>query len=358
MSAEPLTDKPIAPVEPVEPWRRQVEAAATRRSCGGWRRAPGLRVAGWWALAAAAATAYVLWGLDLRTIDQTTLEFILPRRLTTLATMTVVGVGVALATVLFHTVTANRILTPSIMGFDALYLLVQTGTVVLLGVTGSLTLDPVSSFAWQATAMTLLAVALYRWLLVGLGRSLHMVVLVGVVIGGFFRALSTLMQRAMDPTEFIVLQDRFFADFHGADLRLVGVTAVIVALAAAWTIWRAGRLDVLALGRDIAVSLGLDHRRGQLAVLALVALLVAAATALVGPTSFFGLLVAHLAYQTVGTHRHAHVVPAACGAAVVTLVGGQLVLEKALGLEGSLSLVVELLGGVTFLVLLLRRARA
>ncbi|AKT52754.1 enterobactin ABC transporter permease [Arsenicicoccus sp. oral taxon 190] len=316
-----------------------------------------MRVAGWWVLAAAAATAYALWGVTGGLTDAV-VSFVLPRRQTTLATMTVVGTAVGLATVLFHTVTANRILTPSIMGFDALYLLVQTAAVAGLGITASTSLDPVASFGVQAGVMTALAVLLYRWLLVGLGRSLHLVVLVGVVAGGLFRALSTLLTRAMDPTEFIVLQDRYFADFHGADPRLIGVCALIVALALAWALRSAARLDVLALGRELSVSLGLDHRRAQLVVLAVVALLVAAATALVGPTSFFGLLVAHLAYQTVGTHRHAGVLPAACGAAVVTLVGGQLVFEKLLGLEGSLSLVVELLGGIVFLVLLLRRARA
>lgn len=318
---------------------------------------PALRCAGWWVLALAAAATYLLWGLDPRTLDPVVAQLVLPRRLLTVATMTVVGCAVALATVLFHTVTANRILTPAIMGFDALYLLVQTTLVMVLGSSGSLGVDPLLSFVGQAGAMTALSVLGYRWLLVGLGRSLHMVVLVGVVVGGLFRSLSALMHRMMDPTEFIVLQDRFFADFTGADPRLLAATAAVVVLAAGWSLWRAPRLDVVALGRDLATSLGVDHRCHQLVILAVVAVLVASATALVGPTSFFGLLVAHLAYQSAGTHRHAVVVPVACAAGVLALVGGQLVLERVLGLDGSLSLVVELLGGVVFLVLLLRRAR-
>lgn len=353
MSAEPTTvaAASASAVDAAAPSRSE-ERGAGRAARARPTSSSRVRVAAWWVLAVVAAAAYLLIGLE------GAIGFILPRRLLTLATMTVVGAAVAIATVLFHTVTANRILTPSIMGFDALYLLVQTAAMVALGVSGSVTIDPVLRFAAEATAMTLLAVGLYRWLIVGLGRSLHLVVLVGVVAGGFFRALSTLLQRAMDPTEFIVLQDRFFADFHGADPRLVATSAGIVGLALLWTLHRSERLDVLALGRELATSLGVDHRRSQLVVLAVVALLVASATALVGPTSFFGLLVAHLAYQTMGTHRHRHVLPAACGAAVATLVGGQLVFEQLLGLEGSLSLVVELLGGIAFLVLLLRRARA
>lgn len=319
---------------------------------------PALRCAGWWALAVAAIVTYLLWGLDPRALDPAVVELVLPRRLLTVATMAVVGCAVALATVLFHTVTANRILTPAIMGFDALYLLVQTTLVMVLGSGGSLGLDPLLTFVGQAGTMTVLSVLLYRWLLVSLGRSLHMVVLVGVVLGGLFRSLSALLHRMMDPTEFIVLQDRFFADFTGADPRLLTATALVVALSLAWAVARSARLDVIALGRELATSLGVDHQRHQLGVLAVVACLVACATALVGPTSFFGLLVAHLAYQSAGTHRHAVVVPVACAAGVLALVGGQLVLERALGLEGSLSLVVELLGGIIFLVLLLRRARA
>ena len=92
-------------------------------------------------------------------------------------------------------------------------------------------------------------------------------------------------------------------------------------------------------------------------MLVLVALLVSVSTALVGPVTFLGLLVAHLAYRAMPTYRHAVVLPAAALIAAVTLVGGQLVLERVFSLNAALSIVIEFLGGLTLLVLLARRPR-
>ena len=52
--------------------------------------------------------------------------FVLPFRGGKLAAMLLVAYAVAVSSVLFQTVTHNRILTPAIMGFDALYLLIQS----------------------------------------------------------------------------------------------------------------------------------------------------------------------------------------------------------------------------------------
>jgi iron complex transport system permease protein len=91
-------------------------------------------------------------------------------------------------------------------------------------------------------------------------------------------------------------------------------------------------------------------------VLVVVAVLVSVATALVGPVPFFGLLVANLAHVLVRDHRHRVVLPAAVLLGALCLVGGQVVLERVLGLNSSISVVVELAGGIAFLVLLLRGA--
>ena len=285
-------------------------------------------------------------------------DFILPRRLLTVATMALVAVAIALSTVLFHTITANQILTPSIMGFDSLYLLIQTAGVFVIGSSAINNIDSLVRFGLEAVLMVAMSIALYRWLLLDSRRSLHLLVLVGVIIGTLLRSVSTLLQRIMAPEEFIVVQDTFFADFTGAEPRLLLLGGALIVLCAV-AIWRMRtELDVLALGRDTSVGLGVDHRALTMRALVLVALLVSVATALVGPTTFFGLLVAHLAYQLFSSQRHAVIVPAASLCGLIALIGGQVVFEKVLGFEGSLSMVVEFLGGIVFIVLLLRRASA
>ena len=52
--------------------------------------------------------------------------YALPRRGIKVLAMALTGVAIAYSTVIFQTITHNRILTPSIMGLDSLYLLLQT----------------------------------------------------------------------------------------------------------------------------------------------------------------------------------------------------------------------------------------
>ncbi len=200
------------------------------------------------------------------------------------------------------------------------------------------------------------AFALFRWLFLGEERSLHLTVLVGIVFGLLFRSLSAFLQRLIDPNAFQVLQDQLFASFSNVDRSLLAVAFAVTVLVGL-ALWRMGPVfDVLALGRSHAINLGVDYRRDVMAILLLVSVLVAVSTALVGPVTFFGLLVASLARLLVGTSRHAHVLPAAVLLGIVCLVGGQTVLERVFAFDTALSIVVEFLGGLVFLVLVVRGA--
>lgn len=280
--------------------------------------------------------------------------FILGLRGAKLAALVTVAVAVGVATVLFQTVAANRVLTPSIMGFDALYVLLQTGLVVALGGAGFTGLPPAGKFLAEITVMAALAGLLFGTLLLRGGRDLPRMILTGVILGVLFRSVSSFLGRVLDPNEFAVVQSVSFASFNRVDVTLLPWAAALTA-AAVGLAWRmSARLDVLALGRDPAVSLGLRHRAVVLGVLALVAVLVAVSTALVGPVAFFGLIVAGLAHGLMRTARHAVLLPAAGLVAAILLVGGQWLFERQLGQAATLSVVVEFAGGLFFLYLLLR----
>lgn len=302
-------------------------------------------------LAAAVAIAFLTIGARGRW------EFVLAFRGTKLAAMVLVGVAAATAAVLFQTIARNRILTPSIMGFDALYGLIQTGTVFWLGARGLGIGDARLAFLVEAGTMIGFALLLYGWLLADGRRSLHLMLLVGVVLGALFRSLATFMERMIDPAEFVVLQQRLFANFNATRPELLlpaclAVGAVLVVVARLLP-----RLDVLLLGREAAIGLGVDHRRNVFLVIALVSILGSVSTAVVGPITFLGLLVANLAYLLVPSHRHAHVLPAAACLAVIALVGGQLVLERLFALDAVLPVMIEFVGGIVLIGLLVRTGR-
>jgi len=283
-------------------------------------------------------------------------SFVLPFRGAKLAAMVLVAYAIAVSSVLFQSITHNRILTPAIMGFDTLYLLIQAVIIFTVGSNPLLDLGgPNLRFVAEVVLMTGFACMLFRALFTGAAHSLHLMLLAGIVFGLLFRSLSGFVMRLIDPNEFMVLQDRMFASFNSIQTGLLSVAAVAIALAslAAWRLRH--RYDVLELGRDIAVNLGIDYRRTVMRTLALIAVMVSVSTALVGPVTFFGLLVSNLAYVTAGSDRHKYLLPMAVLWGVVCLVGGQLLLERVLELNATVSVVIEFAGGLLFLFLITRK---
>lgn len=283
-------------------------------------------------------------------------SFVLPFRGVKLAGLVLVAVAVALSTVIFQTIVNNRILTPSLMGFDALYALIQTVAVFIFGAADVSGFDKRLMFIAETGVMLLFAGLLYRWLFAATVRSLHLLLLVGIVFGVLFRSISGFMQRIIDPTEFLILQDRLFASFNSIDQTLLVISAMILGACcgASWLLL--SKLDVLVLGRDHAIALGVNHRLIVSIALLLVILMVAISTALVGPVSFFGLLVANLAYLLMPTARHAVLLPTAALLGIIFLAGGQTILERVFGFDTALSVVVEFVGGIVFLLLVIRGA--
>ncbi|RWC46454.1 iron chelate uptake ABC transporter family permease subunit [Mesorhizobium sp.] len=307
-------------------------------------------------LAMMAAVA-VLVGVAFMTIGlRGNLAFVIELRAVRLAAMVLVGVAVAVSTVVFQTVCANRIITPSIMGLDALYVFCQTALVFALSGFGFAGIDPRLHFLGNFTVMTSLALALFLPML-RRRFDLTLMLLTGVVLGVLFRSLTTLLARLLDPNDFAVLQGAVFASFNTVEPDLM-LLAGVITVAGVAIAWRARHvLDVLALGTDTAIGLGVAWRGMAAGLLVLVAALVSTSTALVGPMAFLGLLVVSLTERIVGTNRHAILLPAAAFTAIIVLVGGQTILQHALGGEGSLGIVVEFAGGLVFLAILFAAGR-
>ena len=259
-------------------------------------------------------------------------------RVTNVTVMAVVAVAQAIATVSFQTVTNNRIITPSIMGFESLYRVVQTTTVYLFGVAGLVAIQGVWQFGLQVVIMVGLAMALYGWLLSGRYGNLQIMLLIGIIIGGGLGAISTFMQRLLTPSEFNVLAARLFGNVSNADASYLPL-AIPLCIAASALLWmRSRRLNLLALGPDVSRSLGLDHKRELFIVLFLVAVLMATSTALVGPMTFLGFLVATLAYQFADTYDHRLIFPVAVLTAFTILAGAYFVMKNVFYAQGMVSI--------------------
>ena len=295
---------------------------------------------------------FLTWGVDGHW------DYALPRRLEQLLALAVVGVAVAISTVVFQTLTENRILTPSIMGFDALYVLLATSLVFVMGAPAVAAIPDLAMFAINTTLLVTTATLLYRWVLADGSRGLYTLVLVGVVAATLFGSVTSFMFRVMSPNEFDSLMSVLFASFNAVDTTVLGIATVLLVAGVLAATREMATLDVLTLGRARAISLGVDYQPAVTRLLVIVACLVAVSTSLVGPITFLGLLAANLAYQLTRTHRHVVTFAAAALVSVIALVLGQALLQHVLRFSATLGSIINLVGGVYFVVLLVRESKS
>jgi iron complex transport system permease protein len=278
-------------------------------------------------------------------------------RATNLVVMGVAAFCQAGATIAFQTVTNNRIITPSIMGFESLYTVIQTAAVYFLGVAGVTMLQGTGQFLAQVLLMIVFSLVLYGWLLRGKYANMQVMLLIGIILGGGLGSISSFMQRLLTPSEFDVLTARLFGSVTNASAEYLPY-AIPLAAAAGVLLWLNGRrLNVIALGREVCVNVGVNHSRHTIYTLVLVSILMAVSTALIGPMTFFGFLVATLAYQLAGTHDHRLLLPVGVLLGFVVLAGAYFVMNHVFYAQGVVSILIELIGGTVFLVVILRKGR-
>ncbi|QGU06680.1 Iron-uptake system permease protein FeuC [Corynebacterium occultum] len=308
-------------------------------------------------LAAVVFTWGLIWWDNPMPVGHPGFVLIAERRMESVFVMAIVAVCQALATVSFQTVTNNRIITPSIMGFEALYTVIHTTTVFLFGATALLATRNLEMFLGQMAVMVLLSLALYSWLLTGKRGNMHAMLLVGIVIGGGLGSLSTFMQRALTPSEFDVLSARLFGSVNNAETEYFPIAIPLVLIAGVLLVLNSRNLNVVSLGRDTTTNLGMNHRRNSIYTLILVSVLMAVSTSLVGPMTFLGFLVATLAYQFADTYDHRYIFPMAVLLGFVVLTGSYFIMNHIFNAQGVVSIIIELIGGSVFLIVILRKGR-
>lgn len=285
-------------------------------------------------------------------------HYALPRRAMKVLAMILTGAAIAYATVVFQTITHNRILTPSIMGLDSLYILLQTLFIFFFGSTHFTVISKQVNFILSVLAMVLFAFILYRLLFSSNKHSVYFLLLIGIILGTFFSSISTFLQVLIDPNEFLSIQDRMFASFNNVNSDIIWWALAIILIVTIYG-WRYMKeLDVVSLGRDTAINLGVEYDALVKRMLIISAILIAVSTALVGPITFFGLIVANLSYQYFSTYKHSVLIAGATLFSIFALVGGQWVVERIFTFSTTLSVIINFIGGIYFIYLLLKESKS
>ncbi len=281
--------------------------------------------------------------------------YVIPKRLLRLAAIAIGGVCVALSAIVFQTLSGNRILTPAVMGYEAVYLLWQALLLLLLGAQGQVLLGVGGNFIVSILLMLAYSWGLHRWLLQGNRADLYRPLLLGLVLTMVIGSFTQFVQLRIAPGEFAVFQGLSYASFNRArpeSLMVAALALAAVCIAARKTL---PLLDVMALGREQAISLGVDHARHTRRYLALIAILVAVSTSLIGPTAFMGIFVANTAYALAGKGQHRSTLALGCAVAIGIFIAAQLLVEHLFNYKTTVTILVNLVCGAYFLALTVRK---
>lgn len=281
-------------------------------------------------------------------------EFALRLRFVKVAAMLIVSCAVAYSSVAFQTITNNRILTPSIMGFESVYLLLQTIMVFFYGDMTFRVLNTLDNFMLSIGCMIGFSFLIYLLIYKKGKDNMYLLLLIGLVLGILFNTLSSFMQLLIDPNDFFIIQGKMFASFNKINQSLLGYSSIILVILLILGFRMNKYLDVLALGRDQAISLGVNYNKIIKLFLIIIAVLVSVSTALIGPITFLGLLVTNLTYELIRTNKHSTIMVSCCMVSAITLIGGQFLMERIFNFSMPVSTIINFIGGIYFLYLLLK----
>ncbi|MGM1045387.1 iron chelate uptake ABC transporter family permease subunit [Paenibacillus sp. N3/727] len=304
-----------------------------------------------------AAVALILIGLFLFIDIGGNWDYALPRRIKKVLAIVLTGGSIALSTTVFQTVTNNRILTPSVMGLDSLYVLIQTFVIFAFGSFKLYELGNIN-FLINVGGMILFSGVLYKILFRREGNNIYFLLLIGMIFGSLFSSLSSFMEVLIDPNEFQFVSDKMFASFNNVKTELLVIAFIVVAITLIYFARYFKYLNVLALGREHAINLGVNYDYVVKRMLIIVAVLISVATALVGPITFLGLLVVNVAYEFMKTYRHSYLITGSILISIIALVGGQLIVERVFTFSTTLSVIINFIGGIYFIYLLLKESKS
>ena len=280
-------------------------------------------------------------------------QYVLSLRIPTLIVMLIASFAIGSASIIFQSIINNRIVTPCLLGMNSMYTLVHTAVVFVVGSGSTIATNSNLSFAIDLIVMSVAATFVYSYMFQKTGNNVLYVLLIGTVLSSFFGSIQSTMIRVMDPNEYDTLLTTLVADFNNVNAEVIAFSLVLIVLLVIF-LWNDLKLlDVITLGKDQAINLGVDYDRTVRRLLLGVVLCIAIATAMVGPISFLGLIIANLARQLLKTHKHGHLILGSALMGMLAIIAGQIVSQHVFSYAVPISTFITIGGGIYFLYLLL-----
>jgi iron complex transport system permease protein len=288
-----------------------------------------------------------LWQAILHKGDLTNQTIIWDLRLPRIIAAVIVGAALGMSGALLQGMLRNSLADPFILGISA-----GAGLIVILMITWQVFPIAIPLAAWLGAILTSAVVILLGR--AGSGISIERLILGGVAVSSLLGAVQSTLLLLAEDGQIQVALSWLVGSLNARGWKEVTTAGpyIIVALFGGWLLARS--VNVLALGDDLAVGLGVSLTRSRLLIGGVATLLAAGAVSISGLIGFVGLIVPHGVRLLVGTdHRFVLPLSALAGAWLLTFAD---LLSRLGAVELPVGSVTALLGSPLFIWLLYRRS--
>ena len=286
-------------------------------------------------------------------------NFILQRRLLKLLVMVIVSCAIPISTISFQTVVQNRFLTPGVLGIKSLFVFIQSGLYYFESLIGLKVEQSTLIYAVTITIQIMLVLLLMNVSKGMLLSNFKVLLLLTMAFSILLRNASTFLQVLMDPNEFDKLQSSLYPSFQKMNAQPILIFAALVLFGLLMIVFFKLRhkLDALHLGVEGAKMLGINTKRLSNVVIVIVIIMTSLSTILVGPLQFLGFMIANLTYQLTKEYKHGVLWLFSAILGLVIVLSAQLIVERVFLLTIPISVFIEGIGGVLYLILLVKGAK-
>jgi iron complex transport system permease protein len=278
---------------------------------------------------------------------------IVSRKSIQMLAMIVSAILISSTALVFQTLTHNRILTPSLIGFDAIFISVQTAIVFFFTSSSIIYLNPYINFLVASGFMIFISLSLYKLILKNNRNHIIFLLLVGMVLSTFSRSLASFLQNIMDPEEFQSLTIRTEVSITNMNTTIIGIALPVMVVIIILLIREFKHYDVMSLGESQAISLGVSYSKKMNVGLIYIALAMSISTAMIGPISFLGLIAVNAAREMLKDYKHFPLFIASSLVAIIFLVLGQGIIAET-GYLTTVTVLISMVGGAYMIYLILK----
>ncbi len=291
-------------------------------------------------------------------VDTNYFSYVMGLRTPKMLGMVIGAFCIGVASIIFQTIINNTIVTPCLLGMNALYILIHTILIFFLGSSHVLITNKNIAFLLDIVLMGFMATLIYSYLFKKTKYNILYVLLTGTIMATLFGSISSTLTRVMDPNEFANLQASLLASFSNINKDIILLSVVLIGVIMGAFYKKLELLDVITLGKHQAINLGIDYDKTITQLLLVVTLLITIATAMIGPISFLGLIIANISRQLFRTYRHTYLMAGSALVGVIILVAGQCLIEHVFTYSTTISVFINIFGGIYFMYLLLKNKGA